>query len=350
MSLINEVLNELENRGANVPLGEATIRAVPPRKQSHVLQYAAAGVVLVMLLASVVWFLGGSDSPAPKVESVVAVAPVNAAVSIPADTSSVITSAPVASNDAPALSPPSDSLHGKPLLIVQSDDQPGVVADTSKIKRHRTRPAVGQEVANAEGPEAAQQLKTITEQQRAENEFSRANLAVQEGRTSDALEGYRNALLIDPTYKDARRAWVGLLLKLKRNDEAESVLKKGLRHDPHDTMFAMLLARLQVERDDVPLALETLQKTLPYAGGQAEFHAFMAALLQRQNHHEEAITHYQVALKLVPNNGIWLMGMGISLQALQRNDEARAAYQRALASNTLNAQLQAFVQNKLKEF
>jgi MSHA biogenesis protein MshN len=51
----------------------------------------------------------------------------------------------------------------------------------------------------------------------------------------------------------------------------------------------------------------------------------------------------------VPNNGIWLMGMGISLQALQHNDDARAAYRRALSTNSLNPQLQAFVQNKLKE-
>ena len=42
------------------------------------------------------------------------------------------------------------------------------------------------------------------------------------------------------------------------------------------------------------------------------------------------------------------MGMGISLQALQRKEEARDAYQRALATNSLSAQLQAYVQQKLK--
>jgi MSHA biogenesis protein MshN len=71
--------------------------------------------------------------------------------------------------------------------------------------------------------------------------------------------------------------------------------------------------------------------------------------MQRQSRHEEAVAQYQIALKLVPNNGLWLMGEGISLQALQRNGEARAAYQQALATNNLSAQLQAFVQQKLKE-
>ena len=88
---------------------------------------------------------------------------------------------------------------------------------------------------------------------------------------NDALAGYKNALLVDPAYKPARRAWVGLLVSLKRNDEAEQVLHRGLRRDSHDTWFAMMLARLQVERDAMSLALETLQKTLPYAEGQADY-------------------------------------------------------------------------------
>lgn len=75
----------------------------------------------------------------------------------------------------------------------------------------------------------------------------------------------------------------------------------------------------------------------------------MAALLQRQERHQEAVTYFQKALVLAPDNGVWLMGMGISLQALQRKEEARAVYQRALASNSLNAQLREFVQQKLKE-
>jgi hypothetical protein len=36
------------------------------------------------------------------------------------------------------------------------------------------------------------------------------------------------------------------------------------------------------------------------------------------------------------------------LQALQRNDEAKVVYKRALATQTLQADLQNFVQQKLK--
>ena len=109
----------------------------------------------------------------------------------------------------------------------------------------------------------------------------------------------------------------------------------------------MLLARLQVEHGELPQALKTLQQSLRYAEQQADYRAFMAALLQRQNLHQEAIAHYQAALHLNPNSGVWLMGMGISLQALQKNNEAIAVFKNALNTHTLNADLQAFVTQRL---
>jgi MSHA biogenesis protein MshN len=354
MSLINQVLNELESRGATVPLGEQTIRAVPPRRKSHVVRYVLAAVMLLILLATGKWYPGrtmivGHEQPVvtamPKVAALPPAGPASAIVSAPVETTSMIAGSGV--------SAPAADLHGKPVLVVKSEEQPVTAPDVKKAARHKSKQATDRTADDADVMPAENspdlELKKVSPQQRAENEFRKANLALQEGRTNDALAGYESALLIDSSYKDARKAWVAVLISLKRNEDAERVLQKGLKRDPRDASFAMLMARLQVERGAMPLALETLQKTLPYAEDQADYQAFLAALLQRQNLQEEAVAHYQVALKLAPNNGIWLMGLGISLQALKRNDDARNAYQRALASNSLSAQLQAFVQNKLKE-
>lgn len=350
MSVINQVLNELEKRGTNVAADEAAIRAVPPRRQLHVMRYVMLAVAVAILLALAKWYWGHGGKAVP--ESVVAVPAqeVVLAASAPAQASAPVeTASMVAASDVPDAPQIEASLHGKPLLLVPSAEEP--VFQTKQAAHRKPGRTAERAEANDVPIEDIenQQLKTVSPQQHAESEFGKANLAVQEGRTNDALAGYENALLADPTFKPARRAWVGLLLNLKRNDDAERVLQKGIRRDPHDTQFAMMLARLQVERGDVSLALTTLQKASPYAEGQGDFYAFVAALMQRQSRHEEAVAQYQIALKLVPNSGLWLMGKGISLQALQRNDEARAAYQQALATNSLSAQLQAFVQQKLKE-
>jgi MSHA biogenesis protein MshN len=352
MSIINQVLNELEKRGANPSMGEVAIRAVPPRRQRHALHFAIIMVLSLFLLAVGKWYFDRDvRSPERPVLAMMPASAVSPATSI--QVSSVVP-APAASavsvSNAQDASQTSGGLHGKPLLVVKSDQEPVVIPEPKKPARSEPQHAkVTAESANSPDEGNPELLKKVSPQQRAESEFRKANFAMQEGRTNDALAGYESALLADPTYKAARRAWAGLLVGIKRNDEAEKVLQRGLKRDSHDAFFAMSIARLQVERDAVPLALETLEKTLPYAKDQADYQSFVAALLQRLGRHEEAVAHYQICLKQLPTNGVWWIGMGISLQALEHKGEARDAYQHALTTNTLNAQLQGYVQQKLKD-
>lgn len=368
MSVINQVLIELEKRGVNAPLDEPAIRSVTPYRESHLLRTALLFALLLVLLAAAIWYWYQERRLTTVPNKVAVVAALASNTAHEHNTPTIIESAPVEvaaakPNEEPVARQSVESRYEKSSQEVEREQKPVVASDVKKagkqkkakkrkkaLQRKLQRPAK-QVVENVENlpSENPEQFKTITPRQHAENEFNKANRAVQEGRTNDALAGYENALLADSAYDPARRAWAGLLLSLKRNDEAEQVLQKGLSRDSRDAGLAMVLARLQVERGAISQALETLLKTQPYAEEQADYQSFVAALLQRQNRHEEAIAHYQVALKKVPNNGVWLMGMGISLQALQRNEEARAVYQRALASNTLSAQLRAYVQQKLRE-
>jgi MSHA biogenesis protein MshN len=363
MSLINEVLNELEKRGENVPLGEATIRAIPPRKQSHVMRHVFLAAAVLVPLAAGLWYLW----PEPQAMPAPPVAPERPAYAlVPALAEAAASQAAVATESlAPAESslpaaklsfelsaiPLPDSLRGKP--APSAKDAASQAAPVRKATAQPERQPARSKVADRSGatPAASSDhspLKQISPRQRVENEFHKANDAVQQGMTDEAIAGYENVLRLDPLHQQARLALVGVLLGGKRNAEAERVLQDGLDRDSHAAALAMLLARLQVERDALPLALETLQKTLPHAERQPEYHAFVAALLQRQERHNEAVTHFQLALHLAPANGVWMMGEGISLQALQRNEDARAAYQRALGSNSLSPQLREFVQQRLR--
>jgi MSHA biogenesis protein MshN len=191
-------------------------------------------------------------------------------------------------------------------------------------------------------------IKQISAAQQADAEFRRAAGLMQQGRIADAIAGYEGALRLDAGHEAARQALVALLLEGKRNADAEKVLVEGVTGKPEDVGFTMLLARLQVERGALDQATATLEKSLSFAETQPDYQAFLAALLQRQNRHKEAILHYQIVVQYAPNNGVWLMGYGISLQAVQRNSDAKIVFQRALESHTLTPELQAFVQQKLK--
>lgn len=193
------------------------------------------------------------------------------------------------------------------------------------------------------------QVKQLTPQQQANNEFIRANGMVQQGSIKEAIAGYETVLQLDPGHEAARQAMVVLLLQGKRNADAERTLQEGLKQNIKNSGFAMLLARIQLDRDAPWSALLTLQKSLPYAAQQADYQAFVAALLQRLNHHKEAVAHYQAAVALSPDTGVWWMGMGISLRAMQKTEESRAAFRRALDTHTLSSELQSFVNRQLRE-
>ena len=168
-----------------------------------------------------------------------------------------------------------------------------------------------------------------------------------QGRAELAFDAYAGALRFDPKHAAARQALVALLMGSGRVAEAQGVLREGLAALPDNTAWAMLLARLQVEGGDRAGALATLDGALPYAKNQPDYHAFVGTLLQMQGRHKEAIAHYDIAVRLSPASGRWLTGLAISLEEEKQLPEAREAYQRALATNTLAPDLRAFVERKL---
>jgi MSHA biogenesis protein MshN len=183
--------------------------------------------------------------------------------------------------------------------------------------------------------------------QRAEGEYRHALNALQDGRMTETIAALEQTLKLDPGHDAARQTLVGLLIEAKRTDEAIRHLQAGLALDPRQPALAMLLARLQIERG--ASGIDTLTRTLPYAGNNADYHAFLAGALQREQRHREAAEQYQAALRAAPANGVWWMGLGMSLQAEKRNGEALDAFQRARASGTLSGELQGFVERRLQQ-
>ena len=219
-----------------------------------------------------------------------------------------------------------------------------------KLRMARDAPTQRSQGGESELPVAVtKQIKEAGPQQRADAEYLKASSLIQQGRNGEALPVLEQALRLDPQNATVRQTLAGLLVEAKRNDEAIARLQEGLETDRAQTGMAMLLARLQVDKGDLRPAIDTLQRTQSYAGDRADYQAFMAALYQRDSRHKEAVDRYIAALRKSPQNGIWWMGLGISLQAENRLNEARDAFVRSKATSSLPPDLLAFVEQKVSQ-
>jgi MSHA biogenesis protein MshN len=200
-------------------------------------------------------------------------------------------------------------------------------------------------------PSAAidKQMREVAPSEGAEISFRKGVVQIQEGRANKAELEFRDALKQDPLHAGALQALLNLLLASGRNNDAEQLLRTAVESDSHQPRLGMILARLEVERGEVPGAINTLVGVLPYVQSDSEFYAFLAALLQREGRHKEAIEYYRAALRTVPGNGVWTMGLGISLRASNQVAEAREAFTRASDSGQLSPELQQFVERQLRE-
>ncbi len=398
MSLINQVLQDLEKRHAS----ESELNSLPPlvravqgRPQSSLRAFAVTATILAAVLVAVAVFFYSSrhvpdddvqqitskpaaapvphPAPAPKLSVVTPVAeppaqtatfspvsrlsdelslvaPLSARKEKPAPPAHIAKPG-VASALAPAViipPPKSDKPQvpsGETLTKIEVPIEPlAVIAERAAVS-----PPAPVAVAQSAPVAIDKQMREVAPPERAEIAFRKGVAQIQEGRANAAELDFREALKQDPSHTGALQAMLGLLLDSGRNNEAEQLLHKALEINPRQPRHAMVLARLEVERGEVAGAINTMVGVLPYVQSDPDFHAFLAALLQREGRHREAVDYYRVALRGVPGNGVWMMGLGISLRAANQSAESRDAFQHALESRQLTPELQEFVERQLRE-
>ena len=183
---------------------------------------------------------------------------------------------------------------------------------------------------------------------RSEAEYRKGIAAFKQGHLSEAAAIFRSVLREDPRHLGARQALLGMLAEAKQWEEAQSLLKDALSIMPTHYLWAMALARIQVERGNTAAALETLMQHIAYAEKRADYQGFAGVLLQRLQRPREAAQRFQVAAQLKPSEGRWWLGLAMALEADGRPAEAREAFIRAQNSDGLTPETQAFIASKLR--
>ena len=383
MSLINKMLRDLDKR--NAPQGGVAdgrgvgltqhIRPVAPPKVGSELFWVSMAVLMLVAVGWIGWVVW-QMMPRP-VATELAYQSLSGKTDAPKDVAPQPSPPAAVAVAAPVVAPPSGSPSAAPKSLASPSQAqtPSAVEPakidmlrlatelTTPIPRSRTvarskggttksaKPQLAQ-AAPAQSEVAAGRIDrhaNTTAHDRAEDEFRRAVTLVNQGRVAEGMEGLKKALVIDPSHEAARQTLIALLLEGKRVDDAAAVLQDGLALNAGNTGFAMLLARIMVERQDIPGALALLQKHAAPPDRDPDFHAFAAALYQRLSRHPEAIEQYQEALRLAPSAGVWWVGLGISFSAADQSKNALEAFKNAKSAGNLAPSLVAYVDQRLRQ-
>jgi MSHA biogenesis protein MshN len=377
MSVINQMLQDLEKRRAGASEGAALpnqVRPLPPSTPvaPRFLSPAIAIVAIAVVAALLWWWTASSRQAASVVPPPQASAPAQPRIAEqqpakpavpPAPRPEVAAQKPVTDKAAhldlkqlrvsPALGQAAKT-PAQETRVQRVTTPVAAAAPTPSVPQATSQPVPDSEPAPKPRAEFAQGKITKVDRpssprERADIEYRRATSALGQGRSEEAEEALRAALNEDPTYDGARQTLVGMLVEQKRVDEAKKLLQDYLATKPNHIPFATLLARLQIDRGDNNGAVATVLHTLPYAGDNVDFLGFAAALMQRAGRNTEAIEQYRAALRLRPDSAVWWMGLGMSLQANEQKTDALDAYKRALTSGSLSPELQAFVEQRIKQ-
>jgi len=393
MSLINDMLRDLDRRHGGTGALPNEVRPLPPERALFSARLLVLLVALIGALSVAGWLLMDRMSQAPIASVAPAVQPVAATAKVaePAPVPAPVPVEPAPSQDAaatpgglrldaalshlPQSAPSSDktaveagkepkapvaSAPAKPAIPVRTPAPQAAAARTPEPAARPTAPpaeqasppaavkvAAGETAGASGGIEKRPRIETPKE--RAEQDYRKAYALLTRGRAEEAVPLLRSALAEDAAHASARIALAGVLSQSGRPDEALALLSEGLQLDPARPALALPAARLLVAKGNFDGAAQILSRASASAQSDAEFRAFHAAVLQRLTLHKDAVKEYQAALRHAPHAGVWWMGLGISLEADGRSSEARDAYQRARSSGALSAELDRFVEQKLRQ-
>lgn len=189
--------------------------------------------------------------------------------------------------------------------------------------------------------------RPLNSKQLAEIAYKKGFEFLQQGRMHQGKESLRKALSLYLPHIKAREMLAGLYIKSGRLINAAELLSEGVKLVPEYPLFAQLYARVLLEQKNPQLALKILEQGTARINVEPDYFALLAATYQRVKNHEKAVALYLQLVKIRSNEGIWWLGLGISLEKLGKNKEALEAYQRAQKTGRLRQGLIKFTNNRV---
>lgn len=190
--------------------------------------------------------------------------------------------------------------------------------------------------------------RPLTVEQQFLRDFHVAANTFKQGNYAESERLLEDLLARDNGQHRARLLLARLYSQQDLDSRAELVLYDGLLHFPQYAPYVSLYAQLLAEQGRDSLAIDTLENALPGAHDNADIHALLAGLYQRNGNSAAAVENYLTALRLEPTRGEWWVGLGISSEQVGDRDTAENAYNEAM-QHALISEVEQYAEQRLQQ-
>ncbi|MCL5260543.1 MAG: tetratricopeptide repeat protein [Gammaproteobacteria bacterium] len=184
----------------------------------------------------------------------------------------------------------------------------------------------------------------------AQVQYNYAIQLIEQNRTQAAITQLQQLLLDFSNHVQARQLLVDLLVKNGKQQKALDILNTGLKKSPGYVPFVKSKARILINLGKNYQALRVLQSIVPdNIVDDPEYYSLLATIYHDQGKYIAAAQIYYQLTNVQPDKSAWWIGLGISLEAANKNNAAIDAYQQAMQSGDLTPELRAFLATKIKQ-
>ena len=359
MSVINQMLKDLEQRQQGVD--GAAVYIAPARQQGWwmLLLTLICGLALGILgwRTWIYWQqtrpvvaaseVSVPDAVAPDVVTRVAAPvnepePVEVAVALPLPGQDEV-------NDEVEESEPGETADGAPFDASSEFDESEPTDEELQPELYAELAAEQQAVASAPRKPSVLKIETVelSARELAALAERKATTAMAKGSLRDAQDSYYQVLAHDPYNQGAREQLAGLLYGEGRLTEARQLLEEGIRLEPQQADFRLLLARLAISEGQQQQALDWLSGYQPELASNMDYYATWAGLTQELGHNGEAAALYVKLLRQQPDQGRWWLGLGVAEDGQGNSLRALDAYRNALLHGNLGEASTSWLEQRI---
>ena len=165
---------------------------------------------------------------------------------------------------------------------------------------------------------------------RARAAFDRGRRRMKDARPADAVDSFREAVRIDPTYVAAHYLLGLCLVEVRAFDNAVDAFDAVLRHEPEHLDAAWRRADVLRRGGQLVAALEAYDEVLARDPDDPRCNAGRGDVLRQMGRLETSLRWFDKALDARPRNVLALSGKAAALNGLSRFEEAHGLWLQAL--------------------